>query len=336
MGTSNASSTLQVNGVPVLDLGAYLAGETGAQESLAGELHDACTGIGFFYMRNHGVSLDLIARTFEQAARFHALPLDQKMSLKIDGGNIGYLPMGAQTITSTTIATANTPSQNEAFFIKNELPPDHPGIVSGHRFKGPNQWPARLPGFRETLLDYADAQMALAMKLLPLYAAALGLAPRFFNDHPGFIEPGFRVRMLHYPPQPDRAPNVFGAAPHTDYAFFTILPQSEVDGLEILTGADEWTRAPMMPGHFLVNTGDMLMRMSNDRFVSTPHRAVNESAAGRYSIPFFFSPDSDVVMEVLETCTAADNPPRYAPMSHGDYFASRIEKNYDHQQQGAA
>ncbi len=242
------------------------------------------------------------------------------MRLKINDGNIGYLPMGASTITSSTIATADTPSQNAAFFIKNELAADHPDLLAGHRFKGPNQWPDNLPGFRETLLEYADAQKALAMKLLPIYATALDLPAQYFNDHAGFRDPGFRVRMLHYPPQPDRKPNVFGAGPHTDYSFFTILPQSDVDGLEIMAGRDEWVRAPMMPEHLLINTGDMCMRMSNGKFGSTPHRAVNESTEVRYSAPFFFSPNADVVMKTLPNCISADHPARFDDISYGEYF----------------
>ena len=94
-------------------------------------------------------------------------------------------------------------------------------------------------------------QFAGFPKLLPIYATTLDLPAQYFNDHAGFRDPGFRVRMLHYPPQPDRKPNVFGAGPHTDYSFFNILPQSDVDGLEIMAGREEWVRAPMMPEHLL-------------------------------------------------------------------------------------
>jgi len=146
--------------------------------------------------------------------------LDDKMRLKIDSGNIGYLPMGTSTITSSTIATANTPSQNAAFFIKNELPAEDPTLLAGHRFKGPNQLPDNLPSFRDTLLEYTDAQMALAMKPLPIYARALDLPARYFNDHVGFQSPGLRVRMLHYPPQPNRRP-MFSARDRTRITAFS-------------------------------------------------------------------------------------------------------------------
>ena len=322
--------------IPVLDLGDYMAGADGALARLSAQMHDACTRIGFFYITNHGVPQDLIDRTFAEAARFHAQPLEDKLKLRIDAENIGYLPMASSTITSTTVATTKTPSQNEAFFVKNELSPDHPDVVARKPFKGLNQWPDGLPGFRETVLEYVDAQMSLGLKLLPLYAVSLGLPATYFNDHPAFREPGIRVRMSHYPPQPDRPADVFGHAPHTDYGWLTILPQSDIPGLEILTPAGEWLRAPKMPGHFLINTGDMCMRISNDRFVSTPHRAVNESTGERYAIPFFFNPDAEVEMAVVEACCGPDNPPRYEPITYGDYFRSRISKNYDHHKTAAA
>ena len=92
----------------------------------------------------------------------------------------------------------------------------------------------------------------------------------------------------------------------------------------------------MMPEHLLINTGDMCMRMSNGKFGSTPHRAVIESIEVRYSAPFFFSPDADVVMKTLPNCISADHPARFDDISYGEYFKSRIEKNYEHQQKGVA
>ncbi len=235
MGTSNASSTLQVNGVPVLDLGAYLAGETGAQESLAGELHDACTGIGFFYMRNHGVSLDLIARTFEQAARFHALPLDAKMALKQNRHNVGYMPVrGSVTRANALDGELRKPNVVEAFFIKRDLPADHPDVVAGKRFRPANQWPLGLPGFRSACVAYCEAMEGLAKRLLPVYATALEMPADFFDA--AFAEPMYTLRLSHYPPVEGYAADEFGIAPHTDTSFLTMLAQNEVPGLEDARG----------------------------------------------------------------------------------------------------
>ncbi|MGE0253901.1 MAG: isopenicillin N synthase family dioxygenase [Alphaproteobacteria bacterium] len=318
--------------LPVIDLADVLAGRPGAVEAAAATLREACLRIGFFYVAGHGVPPDLVDRAFAGAASFHAQPAAAKLALRIDRDNVGYMPMGAQTVVSTTVAVSRKASQNEAFFVKNEIGPEHPRF--GRPFFGANRWPDGLPGFRETALAYMARCNALAGTLLELYAVALGLPPDWFARHPGFREPGYRLRMSHYPPTPPEA-DLYGLSAHTDYSFLTILAQSAVPGLEIRTRGGEWITAPSMPGTFLVNTGDMCMRMTNDRFVSTPHRVVNRTSAERYAIPFFFTSDAEVPMETVPTCTGPDAPPRYEPISHGDYFRMRINANYHHQRTSA-
>ena len=81
--------------IPVIDYGPYFAGEPGALERVAAEVGRACEHIGFFYALNHGVPEALIDRAFAASHRFHALPIDQKLALKLNDNNIGYLPMNA-------------------------------------------------------------------------------------------------------------------------------------------------------------------------------------------------------------------------------------------------
>jgi isopenicillin N synthase-like dioxygenase len=143
--------------IPILDLGPYLGGQPGALERLAGELRHAFEHIGFYFIRNHGVPRDLCDAVFVEAARFHAQPDEAKVALKINEHNIGYLPFRAATTRHSTLNIGNKPNLNEAFFVKRELPPDHPDIIANKRFRGRNQWPADLPGFRETVILYCDA-----------------------------------------------------------------------------------------------------------------------------------------------------------------------------------
>src|SRR6185503_10837898 len=79
--------------IPIVDLGPYLAGEPGALERTARELRFALTEIGFYFIVNHGVPEALIRGAFREAARFHALPLERKMAVRVDKHNVGYLPM---------------------------------------------------------------------------------------------------------------------------------------------------------------------------------------------------------------------------------------------------
>ena len=314
--------------IPVLDLAPLRAGEPGAVERLGAELRHACETIGFYFVEGHGVAPDLLDQAFDAAARFHALPLDAKMALKANEHNIGYMPMKGSVTRSSRVNQNTMPNLNESFFVKRDLAADHPDVVSGKRFRGANQWPRDVPGFRRAITAYCDALEGLALSLLPIYAAALALPDGFF-DAP-FAEPQYALRMAHYPPAPTLQDNEFGSAPHTDSSILTILPPSELAGLEILAQSGDWFAPPPAPGRFLVNTGDMMHRWTNERFLSTPHRVIHRAGGERYAIPFFFDCTIDYVMECLPTCRAPDNPPRYPPTTYAHYMEWFAGQNYDH------
>lgn len=190
--------------IPVIDLGPYLAGEPGARDRIASELRFALTEVGFYFIVNHRVPSALVRGAFDEAARFHAQPLDKKLAIRIDKHNVGYLPMKGDTLRTSTVATVTKPNLNEALFIARDLPSDHPDVVAGRRFRSANQWPAGLPGFRDTVTAYCDAMERLVKRLVPLYARALDLPADYF-DRP-FAEPQYKLRMTYYPSQPDAPP----------------------------------------------------------------------------------------------------------------------------------
>jgi len=319
--------------IPILDLGPYLAGAPGADARLAAELRRACEEIGFYFITGHGVPQGLIDAAFAETARFHAQPLADKMQLLINDHMIGYLPLGYSTFRSSTINRNTRHDLNEALFIRRERAPDDPDVVSGKRWRGLNQWPAGLPGFRDTMLRYFRTMEGLARRLLPLYALALDLPRDYFL--PLFDGAHINLRLSHYPANEAAEDNQFGIAPHADAGFMTLLPQSAVPGLEIRTTAGDWFAAPSLPGSYLVNTGDTLNRWTNGRFLSTPHRASNRSGHERYAMPFFYDPNTDTLIECLPTCQAPGNPPKYEPQTYGEFYAWFIAKNYAHQQDAA-
>lgn len=118
---------------------------------------------------------------------------------------------------------------------------------------------------------------------------------------------------------------------------FTVLLQDDVGGLEVLNANANWVPAPPIPGTFVVNVGDFLMRTTNDRFLSTVHRVKNVSARDRYSMPFFFCFNMDAYVEVsddsggshdriwhahyvqvLPSCCTAESPSKYEPITVSD------------------
>jgi isopenicillin N synthase-like dioxygenase len=158
--------------IPVIDLDPYLAGASGAINRTAEELHFALTEIGFYFIVNHGVPSEQIYAVFRQAARFHALPLQEKLEVKLDKHNVGYLPMRGDTLRTSTVETVTNPNINEAFFVARDLPSDHPDVLADRRFRSANRWPTGLPGFREAIVAYCETVEQLVRKLVRLYARA--------------------------------------------------------------------------------------------------------------------------------------------------------------------
>lgn len=320
--------------IPVLDLSAFLAGEDGALDALAAELRAACTEVGFFYIKGHGIDDELIAATFEQSKRFHALPLETKLELPQDANNIGYLPMNASIQRHSTVHKATRPNQNASFFVSHDRAPDHPDVLANKPYRGANQWPDDMPGFRDAVMAYFNALDQLGNSLLPVYATALDLPADYFAAH--FANEGHQsLRMLHYPPTAQTG-NDFGTSPHTDNTFMTILARMDVPGLAIRLPSGEWVSPPLIPGTFLVNIGNILRRMTNDTFLSTPHGVVVEGDADRYSLAYFHSPNPYTTIEVLPTCISDDQPPKYEPVLYADLIREFFSANYAHQKDHGA
>jgi isopenicillin N synthase-like dioxygenase len=139
------------------------------------------------------------------------------------------------------------------------------------------------------------------------------------------------LRMLHYPPT-SNADNAFGQGPHTDNSFLTILARTEVPGLRVQLPSSEWVEPPLIPGTFLVNLGNIMRRMSNDRFRSTPHGVVVDGRTDRYSLAYFHSPNPYRMIEVLPACITAARPAKYPPALYADLILEFFRANYAHQQ----
>jgi isopenicillin N synthase-like dioxygenase len=311
--------------IPVLDLASVLAGRPRALEAAAAEMRSALESIGFFVLVDHGVPQSLIDRTFGEARRFHALPLDAKLAVRMNEHNNGYMAMERYTVRTSDVNTNDTPDLNEAFFVRRERSPDDPLVREVRRFAGPNVWPRDLPGFREIVLEYIRAMDALSVRMVSICARALDLPSDYFDA--AFADSQFTFRLTHYPATPPRA-NQYGLAPHTDANFLTFLAQSDVPGLQVRTPSNEWLDVPYVPGSFAVNAGDMMVRWTNGRFKSTPHRALPPVGRDRYAIPFFLGPHLDTVIECLPTCLSADEAPKFPPITYGAYLDWWYDANY--------
>ncbi|HEX2826007.1 MAG TPA: 2-oxoglutarate and iron-dependent oxygenase domain-containing protein [Burkholderiales bacterium] len=315
--------------IPVIDFGPAFRAEPGGSDAVAAQVRHACENVGFFYLAGHGVPQDIIDGAFDASREFHAIPADDKLRLKLNENNIGYLPVNQSMQRASTVHKAVRPNYNESFFISHDRGADHRDVLAGLPLRGRNQWPEGHEAMRAAMLCYFKAMEALGERMLRVLARALDMPPEhftpFFED-----EAHAQLRFLHYPPQESQDDEQFGQAPHTDNSFITILAREKVPGLAVRLTNGEWLAPPLIPGTFLVNLGNMMKRWSNDRFLSTPHGVLNDSGIDRYSIAFFYSPNPASTIECLPSCTSADDPPHYPPAVYRDLILEFFNANYFH------
>jgi isopenicillin N synthase-like dioxygenase len=316
-------TTQRTDEIPVIDIEPHLKGDANSKRRVADSVRQGAEDTGFLYIRNHGVDQKIIDSAFEASKAFFALPMEEKLKIKVNPFHRGYLPMKASTYSQEV-----KPNLNESFVAGLDLGPEDPDVKAGTPMHGPNQWPEGQPQIRVAFERYHTALNDLGHDLLRVFGEALGLGETFFAPH--FRKPMPFMRAIHYPPQePTRAENEFGIAPHTDYGFLTILAQDDVGGLQVKRRDGGWIDAPYIPGTFVVNIADMLMRWTNDRWVSTPHRVINTTGRERYSIAYFFDPTYHTLVETIAGQNAAE-PSKYDPITWGDYLKMRFDKTYDY------
>ncbi|WP_252109675.1 MULTISPECIES: 2-oxoglutarate and iron-dependent oxygenase domain-containing protein [unclassified Halomonas] len=315
---SLTTRTLAPAQIPVIDLGPLL--DRSDPMGVANAIGEACERTGFFYVHGHGIGPELIEQAFAMAAGFFARPFAEKDALNIVGSGLslrGYTPLFGENV---------DPGKSRDLKESFDLGLDEAEVSP---FFGPNRMPARPEAFQAVFERYYAEMLALGHRLMGAIALSLGLAEDYFA--PRQRRPVAIQRLLHYPCQAGTIEEEeIGIGAHTDYGLLTILAQDAVGGLQIRHRDGGWISAPPIEGAFVINIGDIVQTLTNDRYVSTLHRVVNTSGRQRYSLPFFFDLDYDAVVEVLPSCTSESAPPRYAPYSSGAHKFSRYAASYAH------
>jgi isopenicillin N synthase-like dioxygenase len=312
-----------VTGVPVVDLTPARLGGAAERRQVATAIDAACREIGFFAITGHGVDDALVARLRRVAHEFFERPMAEKLAFRhpVVGTNRGYHPVGGETLAQANDAAA-PPDLKEFFHVGPVDVGDDPYYTSaeGRLHFLPNIWPARPPEFEDAATDYYRAMSGLIRFVMRLAALALDVDERFFDDK---VDRSIGTMRLNYypaqavPPRPDQ----LRASAHTDYGGFTILSGEDVPGgLQVCTRGGQWIDVPTSPTRFVVNIGDLLMRWTNDRWLSNLHRVINPppgrgAPVARLSIAFFNHPNYDALIE----CLPSQGPARHPPVRSGEY-----------------
>ena len=324
---SSALDAVRVSGssLPVIAVGGLSSSDVAHRRSVGAELRAACLDKGFFYVSGHGIPAGLIDAVFSETKCFFDQSMDAKVAVDKARSfcNRGYEPLRAQTLEAGA-----PPDLKESFYVGPEFALDDPRVVARRFNRGPNLWPADMPGFRPTMQAYFAAMLDLGERLMRGIALSLDLAEEHFAAFSR--DPLATLRLLHYPPQPaDAAPGEKGAGAHTDFGGLTLLLQDSVGGLQVQdAGSQRWIHADPIPGTFIVNLGDMIARWTNDLYRSTMHRVVNASGRERYSVPFFFVGNPDHEVSCLPNCLPQGGAPKYAPTTVEGHLQEMYRRTY--------
>lgn len=301
--------------IPVIDLTPLVNGED--ISGVAATIRHACTTTGFFYVKNHGVPEALHKGIFDVTARYFAVPEAEREAHRVDERfRRGWMPMGINQ------HPGYAPDIKESYEIGIDYPLDHPKVKAGLPLHGPNRWPEDMPWLRETAEVYFAETRRLGDRLLEAFAVSLDLPRDYFARYSA--DAMVQMRLFHYPALVVEDDTAFGVAPHTDYGMITLLNQDPVGGLEVRKRDGEWLAAPYVDGTYVINIGDLFQRWTNDVYVSNQHRVVNRSGGARYSVPVFYNLEYETEVRCLPTCTDEANPPKYPPISSGEYLLSRF------------
>ena len=291
--------------LPTLDLARWDAGPAGREAFLA-ELRDTAYEMGFFYVKNHGVDAQLIQQIQQLARRFFELPEADKRAIQMVHSPHfrGYNQIGNER----TRGQRDWREQVDFGAERDALPPD-PQAPTWARLRGPNQWPAALPELREVVLKYQAAASDLAIRILKIFASALGQAENAFEQI--YVpEPHYLLKIIRYPGR-NLTESDQGVGAHKDGGFLTVLLQDHEPGLQVEHDG-QWIDALPVPGTFVINVGEVLELASSGYLRANVHRVITPSAGHeRLSVPFFFGARLDATVPVLPL------PPALAARTRG-------------------
>ncbi len=307
--------------IPVVDLSEFLSGDAALKSSFVQKLGSAYETVGFVAVKNHGLSDPLIAEIYEYVQEFFSLSTEDKKKYLIPelAGQRGYTSFGTEHAKGS-----DAPDLKEFFQFGQMVDANDPMKAIYPDNVQVNQIPKFNPTLEEAYRSYEKTGKAL-LQAIALY---LGLDECYFDTH---IEKGNSIlRCIHYPPITQAPKNAMRAEQHEDINLITLLVGASADGLEILSKKGEWVAVTALPEQIVVNVGDMLQRLTNNKLRSSTHRVVNPPQAKwstpRFSMPFFLHPKSEMSLACLEDCIDDSHPKAYPDVTAGEYLDERLRE----------
>jgi isopenicillin N synthase-like dioxygenase len=310
--------------IPSLDLNNFITGDKHTKQQFVNDLGEAYTQIGFVAIKNHHLKKDIQDGLYKAVEQF--FNLDQSTKNKYEDpviqGQRGYIGKLKEHAKGNA-----APDLKEFYHIGQKIDPNDPDTFSYPK----NIFPEEIPEFEKYGTLAFDSLEASAIYILRAIALFLGLEEDYFDNK---VKNGNSIlRPIHYFPidDPDSIPEgAVRAAEHTDINLITLLMGASAEGLQVLRHDGSWIPITALPEQIVVNVGDMLSRLTNNRLKSTIHRVVNPPRdlmhIPRYSIPFFTHPKSNMDLTCLENCIDDDHPKLFPDITAGEYLYQRLKE----------
>ena len=310
--------------IPRLDLNDYIKGTPEQKRRFSDDIGKAYNETGFVTIANHGMTPELMEELYAEVKKFFTLPDDQKLKYEKPelAGQRGYTSKGKEKAKDS-----KTPDLKE-FWQSGQVVED--GDLVKDEYPD-NVIVEELPRFNEVTREVYKRLEYAGKHLLRAISVYLELPENYFDDK---VNNGNSIlRAIHYFPieNPDALPgDAVRAGAHEDINLITLLIGASADGLEVLTRDNQWFPVKANAEDIVVNVGDMLQRLTNNRLKSTTHRVVNPPRefmkSSRYSVPFFLHPKSQMDLSCLESCTDKDHPKMYDNITAGEYLDERLRQ----------
>lgn len=309
-------------GIPALDLHDFTSSDQVKRQAFIQSLGRAYEDIGFVALKNHGLSDALVKDLYAQVEAFFALPEHVKSKYNIPdlAGQRGYTPFGKEHAKGRNTGDLKEFwqfGQYESQTTQNiaDIYPD-------------NILVEELPLFNSKGKEAYQTLESTGIEVLKALAIYIGLEENYFDK---WVKAGNSIlRAIHYPPIEADPGDAVRAAEHEDINLITLLMGASAEGLEVLNRKGEWVPVTALPDMIVVNVGDMLQRLTNNKLRSTTHRVVNPPkekwGQSRFSIPFFLHPRSDMPLNVLANCVTDSLPSMYDDITAGEYLDERLRE----------
>jgi isopenicillin N synthase-like dioxygenase len=310
-------NTAHIRKVPELNLEDYVAGTNLEKQRFVDQFYNGLVDYGFVVLNPYQFDFNLVDDCYQIFKSFFKLPLEAKQKYNIhDGGKRGYVPRLQEHAKNS-----ENPDLKEFWHVGREVSENH------HLAKEyPNNlWPDEIADFKAKTYALYEQLDQTALTMFRSLATALDVPKDYFEKltHDG----NSILRAIHYPPMSEfELPGSVRAAAHEDINLITLLVGATDSGLELLDRDGQWLAVESTPGQIVVDSGDMLSRITNEVIPATTHRVVNpvDATSDRYSMPFFCHPHPDAVLSCIPSCKG--DGAKYEDITGRDFLNQRLKE----------